>query len=1078
MTPRASRRAQVAAVLLGLALSSSVAAYAVQTWAQLPVPEPAQALYETRTRDGALHLLFQIPGDGRVYNAITADAGDSWTVRAVSLGPAQAAAFDLTSDGSNRTLTHVFYASDGLAYARAVGDTDVWTRTVLDADVAAGATGIAVVSRADTLTVLYRKGSSLWLIRSTDDGTTWGTASSVISAGTGLLALTIDAAGTLHALFPDSDGRGPYYAQSSDAGASWTVVAVATATDPRGSLQSLIVEPGLLVAAYEAGGGVHAARSTDGGTTWNVERLADGAGAALALEQGGIVYLAWRGNDGQSITLAHSVDAHSWTREKIESAPSSAPRDALIAISGEAIFVPFVQFTADLVAAWNGGTPARLAPVDVTGDASESDVELSAWLETQWYEPLDDEWYFRYALFYRNAARFGATNVSIFCDAPEQAETVEANSWLPLSGMREPQNMTFGVGSLGSLSDGRAWLTVRVPGALAPGTELLFHAEMTNDSTENDTADNAVDLRHTVPLLAPFVASPPVGGQTCRSAFQIGGAAQPGVAVSLELDGAAAGEAEADAEGRFALALAGLTPGAHRLALTAGFDGGVSPAQELALTVDPTLPVDPVAIVLVDAAGRVQRLNDGQGQANLESGWRALRLVPGASYTLGIASCCPTDPALQAWSLTIGSGAAIALSYVAESGRFEGVFEVPAGAPSGSILPVTLSYRCAPDDPTVTPVDTGSANGMRVVAGRVYDAGDGKGIDVPVSGILCGLWNGRPAIGIGGRPTIAWVPWPVELFGDSPNPQETGADGFAPFYPPAGRYRWVGSDPARVYETYSTPSRVIVDGAFDPDVPLTVDEVLTRRIVVNDQPVSGRLTVSEGDVVEWVNADDRPHRVVSLLDPALGTGGWDSGEIPPGGRYRKVFERLGEFPWTDGTVGGTATIVAREIFVTPEAGTEGTTLTIRDEGFGNGRGKVEVGGTPCRVANWNDTIVTCTVREVLPPALYDVRVIPARNEERLYTKAFEVRPPVIRGVLPAVGEKGTRFRITGSYWGTKKGTVTIGDSRAKVSRWAMGPLTGDTVIEAKVPKLAPGTYAIVVEAPTGTVTLAGGFTVE
>ncbi|MCU0253405.1 MAG: hypothetical protein MUE47_02590, partial [Acidobacteria bacterium] len=753
MTPRASRRAQVAAVLLGLALSSSVAVRAAQTWAQLPVPEPAQALFETRTRDGALHLLFQVPGDGRVYNAITADAGDSWTVREVSLGPAQAAAFDLTADGSNRTLTHVVYASDGLLYARAVGDSDTWTRTVLDADVAAGATGIAVVSRADTLAVLYRKASSLWLIRSTDDGRTWGTASPVISAGAGLLALTTDAAGTLHALFPDSDGKGPYYARSTDAGASWTVVAVATATDPTGSLQSLVVEPGLLVAAYEAGGGVHAARSTDGGASWNVERLADGAGAALALEASGIVQLAWLAADGQSVTLAHSADAHSWTREKIESAPGSAPRDALIAVSGEAIFVPFVQFTADLVAAWNGATPARLAPVDVTGDASESDLELSAWLETQWYEPWDDEWFFRYGLYYRNAARLSATNVSILCDAPAQAETVEASSWLPLSGMREPQRMTFGVGTLGSLGDGRGWLTVRVPGALAPGTDLLFHAEMTNDSTENDTSDNAVDLRHTVPLLAPFVAAPPIGGQTCRSAFQVGGAAQPGVTVSLERDGTAAGEAPTDAEGRYALPLVGLTPGAHRLALTAGFDGGVSPAQEVSLTVDPTLAADPVAIVLVDAAGRVQRLNDGQGQADLERGWRALRLAPGASYTLGIASCCPTDPALQAWSLTVGSGAAIALTYVAESGRFEGAFGVPEEIPIGSILPLTLSYRCAPDDPTVTLVDTGSADGMRVAAGRVYEASDGKGFDAPVSGILCALWNGRPAIGMGGRPT-------------------------------------------------------------------------------------------------------------------------------------------------------------------------------------------------------------------------------------------------------------------------------------------------------------------------------------
>ena len=375
-------------------------------------------------------------------------------------------------------------------------------------------------------------------------------------------------------------------------------------------------------------------------------------------------------------------------------------------------------------------------------------------------------------------------------------------------------------------------------------------------------------------------------------------------------------------------------------------------------------------------------------------------------------------------------------------------------------------------------VATGVENGALVAAGRVYDAAEGKGIDDPVAGIVSTLWAGRPATGLGGIPAIAWIPWPAELFGAAPNPQVTAPDGRAPFYPSPGRYRWGAADPLGVFEAYSTPSQVVVDGAADPDVPLSVDETLTRRIVLSNEPVSGRLNISENDVVEWVNSDDRPHRVTSLVDPALGTGGWDSGDIPPGGRYRKVFDQLGDYPWRDAAVGGEARIVARRLIVSPEAGTEGTELVVTDTGFGTKKGKVEVGGTPCKVKNWTDTEVVCTIKEVIPPGLYDVRVIPKQAEERLFAASFTVQSPTISSVQPATGKKGTRVTISGSYWGTKKGTVTIGGVKAKVQRWVMGATSSASVIDVKIPKLDPGQQDIVIEAPTGTVTLSGGFTVE
>ena len=172
MTCRAPRRAVAATALFGLALLAVPAARAAQTWAQLPVFTPAEALLETRTNDGALHLLFQVMEDGRVRDAVSRDAGTTWAFRDISVGAAAAASFDLTVDASNQTLTHVAYAGAGLVYARAAGTSTTWTRTTLDATPGAGATGVAVAALADTVAVLYRRDDALWLIRSTDEGTT------------------------------------------------------------------------------------------------------------------------------------------------------------------------------------------------------------------------------------------------------------------------------------------------------------------------------------------------------------------------------------------------------------------------------------------------------------------------------------------------------------------------------------------------------------------------------------------------------------------------------------------------------------------------------------------------------------------------------------------------------------------------------------------------------------------------------------------------------------------------------------------------------------------------------------------
>ena len=407
MTCRAPRCAVTALFALGLALLAATAVLAAQTWAQRPVLTPVETLLETRMNDGALRLLFQDVAGGRVREAVSSDAGGTWVFREVSDGDAATASFDLTFDASNQTLTHVAYAGDGLVYARAVGSATTWARATLDAAPGAGATGIAVATRATTVAVLYRKDGALWLIRSTDNGTTWGTATRVADAAAGLLALEIDAPGALHALYPLPDGSGPVYALSADGGATWVETTISDKTDLSGSRQLMVFDGQLLVAAFGSGTGVHVARSSDAGASWTLQKLSDGSGrlpGARPLRnpppreprRGRQVR---QGPELGRRALVESRDDRVGTRLR------SPRRGHRRVRRGRLRPVRAVRSRSRRRV--ERGAPAPLAPVDITGDASESDAELRAWLESQWYDPVDDDWYFRYAYYYRNGGQAG-----------------------------------------------------------------------------------------------------------------------------------------------------------------------------------------------------------------------------------------------------------------------------------------------------------------------------------------------------------------------------------------------------------------------------------------------------------------------------------------------------------------------------------------------------------------------------------------------------------------------------------------------------------------------------------------------
>ncbi len=1070
--------------LAGLALSCLLApvVLAAQPWTVEPVASPAGAPFDLKAPDGRLRLLFPGGTAGRVQYAVSEDGGLSWSIEEISEGVASAGGFDVTYASSGRAITHAAFDGDGLVYATDADGT-AFVRVALDAAAEAGEGGVSVATQAETVGVLYHKDGAVWLLRSADAGSTWDPARRLADAAPGFLSLAIAPSGALHALYASPGRRGPLLASSTDDGESWSTAVVADEALLSGSGRLLALDGGLIVAAYGAASGVHAARSSDGGTSWIASRIADGELASLALDPWGtfeVAYLAGSGGAERSLRLAYSVDLRSWTRETVTPVAGSGAVRPVLATTGRADYVVFGGAGDELLLAWNGGPPEPPAFVDVLGDSTVSDVTLYGRVEEQWYDRVDDSWYFRYQFAYRNAGPLNATGMLINVDLPEGTETVEGYSLPSLSTERNPTAISFRPGTLVRRFQGRAWLVARLPGPALPGTELVLEAEATNDTTENNPDDNLLTIHHSVPVLTPLVGHPALGGQTCRDRVAIAGLAQRATTVTVLLDGDLVAELTPDADGAWSAGSAALSPGDHLVSVRASAAGLESPSYELLLTADPSLAADPLDIVVDDEDGRRQRLQDGSGRSTLEEGWAGLRFSPGRTYRLGLASCCPTDPSIQEWSLALGGdAAALAMDYNPASGRFESDLAIPALVDPGVRLPLAVSYRCSPSDPPATLVSTGTAFGPLVDLTRVYDSSFGQGIGAPLAGITATLWQAVPAADLGGVESLAWVTWPAEIFGTAPNPYLTAADGYAPFFPPPGRYRWTGRDETGSYETYGAPSLVSTGGAIDPLVPLSEDDFLTRRIYLSRDPVEGRVNISRDEVVEWLNADTRSHRIVSLVDPALGTGGWDSGEIPPGGRYRRHFAELEQYGWTDTVAGGEALLVVRELIVSPEAGTQGTTLTITDEGFENKKGSVLVGSTPCKVQNWSDTEIVCLIKnEVPPPGLYDVTVTLKSGEHKVYTEAFEARSPTIRSISPDSGPKKTKVRILGDYWGTKKGTVTIGGEKAKVSRWVMGTLSGDSAIDAKVPKLDPGTYDVVVDAPTGTVTLVGGFTVE
>ena len=177
--------------------------------------------------------------------------------------------------------------------------------------------------------------------------------------------------------------------------------------------------------------------------------------------------------------------------------------------------------------------------------------------------------------------------------------------------------------------------------------------------------------------------------------------------------------------------------------------------------------------------------------------------------------------------------------------------------------------------------------------------------------------------------------------------------------------------------------------------------------------------------------------------------------------------------------------------ISPNEGTIGTQIIITGSGFGTKKGKVLINGIPAKIAKdgWGLTQITCSINK--PPFPVDtghpVSVVVNRVPIPV-DGTFTLKAPVVDDLLDSSGVYSDPIRITGLFFGTKRGKVYLYDpvtdkkKNLKVTDWKMFESTGVselTFVVSKPSKAFPaGTYQLKVFNKVGTATASTNFTLE
>ena len=180
------------------------------------------------------------------------------------------------------------------------------------------------------------------------------------------------------------------------------------------------------------------------------------------------------------------------------------------------------------------------------------------------------------------------------------------------------------------------------------------------------------------------------------------------------------------------------------------------------------------------------------------------------------------------------------------------------------------------------------------------------------------------------------------------------------------------------------------------------------------------------------------------------------------------------FTRSDGRVidAGNLTVNSKVTGVSASRAQEGDTITIAGAGFGPG-GQVSLGGTGLPVKSWSPTSIAVTIPAGTNGG--DLTVSPSNDAPFTVPNGIVVMH--LGALKPGDGAPGATIGVTGSGFGSNKGSVTIAGVNAPVTIW------GDSTIAVVVPSIPKyagngGDDHIVVNVPGAASAMTAAFHVD
>jgi hypothetical protein len=299
-------------------------------------------------------------------------------------------------------------------------------------------------------------------------------------------------------------------------------------------------------------------------------------------------------------------------------------------------------------------------------------------------------------------------------------------------------------------------------------------------------------------------------------------------------------------------------------------------------------------------------------------------------------------------------------------------------------------------------------------------------------------------------------------------------------YPIVPASEWEG-EPLR-YPVGVSDLAAVAGGAFD----LGVFKSVPLYVFAGDQDANDPVDYIDGfdpqdrEVIERLFGDTPVNRF-SKLQEVYDAAGCDSEFVVYGGVGHDYTARM-----QDDVIAFFAMQLQGDDFLTPGEAAIGTESTLTHSGLGSKTGKIHVAGIALKITSWNDSTVSWLLKKPLPPGLYDVTLTPKEPKGAspiVFPACYEVKAPELDALSPAGGSIGSRIRVTGSYFGTRKGSVFLVDRvgariKCKVIGWSMDPTTNRSELSFLIPKKAAGDCDVMVVSQIGAGTIENGLHVE